>query len=113
MSNEIVVNNDALSEVKRLMKTKDVKSRFNMALGEKAPQFLICFNSTLHINGKHSPPGKKQFQNRFLCHGIKVDAPLAGSCLFVQIFTISTRVLFCMFGYFCFTHIQFFYKSTF
>ena len=52
MSNEIVVNNDALSEVKRLMKTKDVKSRFNMALGEKAPQFMISIINAVASNNR-------------------------------------------------------------
>ena len=52
MSNEIVVNNDALSEVKRLMKTKDVKSRFNMALGEKAPQFMISVINAVASNNR-------------------------------------------------------------
>lgn len=52
MSNEIVVNNDALSEVKRLMKTKDVKSRFNMALGEKAPQFMISIINAVASNDR-------------------------------------------------------------
>ena len=52
MSNEIVVNNDALSEVKRLMKTKDVKSRFNIALGEKAPQFMISIINAVASNNR-------------------------------------------------------------
>ncbi len=52
MSNKIVVNNDALSEVKRLMKTKDVKSRFNMALGEKAPQFMISIINAVASNNR-------------------------------------------------------------
>lgn len=41
MNTKIVANNDALAEVKKLMKTDDVKSRFSMALGGKAPQFMI------------------------------------------------------------------------
>lgn len=52
MNTKIVANNDALAEVKKLMKTDDVKSRFNMALGEKAPQFMISIINAVASNNR-------------------------------------------------------------
>lgn len=58
MNTKIVANNDALAEVKKLMKTDDVKSRFSMALGGKAPQFMISIINAVANNGrlKHCNP---------------------------------------------------------
>lgn len=52
MNTKIVANNDALAEVKKLMKTDDVKSRFSMALGGKAPQFMISIINAVANNGR-------------------------------------------------------------
>lgn len=52
MNTKIVANNDALAEVKKLMKTDDVKSRFSMALGRKAPQFMISIINAVANNGR-------------------------------------------------------------
>lgn len=52
MNTKIVANNNALAEVKELMKTDDVKSRFSMALGEKAPQFMISIINAVANNDR-------------------------------------------------------------
>ncbi len=52
MTKNITVNNNALSEVKRLMQTNDVKSRFNMALGARAPQFMISIINAVANNDR-------------------------------------------------------------